>query len=109
LTYIYGSDTPLMDGFPSDIHTIFFRNENWKYGPIELPHYSKEQIDRVLMGPLDLPDPLEREPPIANNYVAGTEFQRTGFTHMILSQSPGYTPASADSLIPVIQQYFYSV
>lgn len=109
LTYVYGSDTPMVDGFPGDIHTIFFRDENWKYGPIELPHYSKEQIDRILMVLSELPQPFEREPPIPNSYMAGTEFKRTGFTHMILAQSPGYTPASADSLIPVIQQYFCSM
>ena len=42
LTYVYGPDTPLHEGFPSDIHTIFFRDENWQSGPIELPGYSED-------------------------------------------------------------------
>jgi hypothetical protein len=108
LTYVYGPDTPIIDGFPGDIHTIFFRAENWKQGPIEWPHYSQEQMDRILMVLPELPEPLEREPPVPNSYEPGAGFERTDFTHIILAQSPGYTPASADSLIPVIQQYFYS-
>jgi hypothetical protein len=109
LNYVYGPDTPVADGFPNDIHTIFFRGENWKQGPIELPRYSQEQMDSILMVLSELPEPLERDPPIPNSYAAGADFEGTGFTHMILAQSPGYTPATADSLIPVIQQYFYSV
>lgn len=107
LTYVYGADTPLVDGLPGDIHTIFFRDGRWRDGPIELPHYSSEQIDRILMVLHELPEPIEREPPVTNSYRPGTTFYRKGFTHMILAQSPGYTPASADALIPVIQQYFY--
>ncbi len=107
LNYVYGPDTPLLDGFPSDIHTIFFRDEDWKNNPIELPHYSEAQMNAILM--CQKQDPLDREPPIPNCYVAGTEFQRSGFTHMILARSPGYTPSTADSLIPIIQQYFYSI
>lgn len=106
LTYVYVSDAPMHEGFPSDIHTIFFREENWKHGPIELPHYSKEQIDRILTVLSQNPEPLSREPAVPNTYIAGTQFERRGFTHMILAQSPGYTPASADALIPIIQQYF---
>jgi hypothetical protein len=106
LTYVYGPGTPTSDGVPSDVHSIFFRNENWKHGPIELPHYSEEQMDRILMILPELPEPLHREPEVPNTYVAGAQFKRRGITHMVLAQSPGYTPASADVLIPVIQQFF---
>jgi hypothetical protein len=107
LAYVYGADTPMVDGFPGDIHTIFFRDENWKHGPIELPHYSHQQIDRILMAVRENPEPLRREPAVRNKYVAGSDYNGGGFTHMILAQSPGYTPASADALISVITQYFY--
>jgi hypothetical protein len=107
LTYVFGPDTPTLDGFPSDIHTIFFRGENWKHGPIELPHFSKEQIEQILMVLPELPEPLEREPSVPNSYVPGAEFRCRKISHMVLAQSPGYTSASADALIPVIQQYFY--
>jgi hypothetical protein len=104
---VFGPDTPTLDGFPSDIHTIFFRGENWKHGPIELPHFSKEQIEQILMVLPELPEPLEREPSVPNSYVPGAEFRCRKISHMVLAQSPGYTSASADALIPVIQQYFY--
>jgi hypothetical protein len=107
LTYVYGPGTPLVEGLPGDIHTIFFRDEKWRNSPIELPHFSKEQIDQILMALHQRPEPIDREPPVPNFYLAGARFRRRGFTHMILAQSPGYTPASADMLIPAIQQYFY--
>jgi len=107
LNYVYGPDTPLLEGLPSDIHTIFFRDEKWRDGPIELPHYSTREIDQILMVIDQLPEPIRREPPVPNSYESGRDFHRQGFTHMILAQSPGYTPASADLLIRVIQQYFY--
>jgi hypothetical protein len=55
----------------------------------------------------DNPEALRREPAVPNKYVAGSDYKGSGFTHMILAQSPGYTPASADALISVITQYFY--
>jgi hypothetical protein len=94
---------------PSDIHTIFFRYKKWQSGPIELPHYSEEQMERILMAAREVQEPLYREPAVPNTYVAWKDFQAQNVSHMILAQSPGYTPTSADALIPVIEQYFISV
>jgi UPF0489 domain len=106
LTYVFPPDTRAEDGYPTDIHTVFFRNEDWKHGPIELPHFTHEQLDRLMMMTGDFPEPLFWEPAVANSYVPAASFSMTGFTHMILAQSPGFTPETADALIPVIEQYF---
>jgi hypothetical protein len=52
-------------------------------------------------------EPLTWEPAVPNAYTAGKSFAVEGITHVILAQSPGYTPKSADSLIPLIREYFY--
>jgi hypothetical protein len=106
LTYVYPSDTHIHQGYPNDLHTIFFRNEDVS-GPIELLHYSRAQLDRILMASVDLPEPLSREPAIPNAYKAAESFVTEGVTHVILAQSPGYTPKTADRLIPIISDYFF--
>ena len=106
LTYVFPPDERAEDGYPLDIHTVFFRNEDWKNGPIELPHYSREQLDSLMMVTGNPPEPLFWEPAVANAYVPAASFGMRGFTHMILAQSPGFTPAAADELIPMIEQYF---
>jgi hypothetical protein len=106
LTYVYPPNTHMHEGYPNDLHTIFFRGEKVG-GPIELPHYSKAQLDRILMAAVDAPEPLLWEPAVPNSYTPANAFAVEGITHVILAQSPGYTPESADSLIPIISKYFY--
>ena len=55
------------------------------------------------------PEPSHWEPAVANAYVPSGSFSGSGFTHLILARSPGYTTATADELIPVIEQYFYPI
>jgi hypothetical protein len=81
----------------------FFVARNGNTVQLNFPYFSKEQVDQILMVLPELPEPLEREPPVANSYVSRAEFRCQGITHMVLAQSPGYTPASADALIPVIE------
>jgi len=52
------------------------------------------------------PTVLEREPAVEFIPTTGKSFHDDGtFDFMILCQSPGFTPASSDLLIPVIQEY----
>jgi hypothetical protein len=106
LQYVFPAHAANIDGYPTDVHTVFFRDEDWVHGPIELPHYSQAQLDELLMLTRNPPEPLCWEPPIPNKYTTGENFYSEGFTHMILAQSRGFTPASADALIPVIRSYF---
>lgn len=103
---MYPPETTIHEGLPNDLNTLFFRNGNLN-GPIELPNYSPAQLDSMLMVSLDPPEPLSWEPAVPNTYSAGESFKVEGITHVILAQSPGYTPRSADLLIPIIKEYFY--
>jgi UPF0489 domain len=50
--------------------------------------------------------PIRLEPEIPFRLVPSSEFEDTdGFDFVVLSQSPGFTPPSADRLIPLIAQY----
>jgi hypothetical protein len=106
LAYVYPAETNMHEGLPNDLNTLFFRNGNLN-GPIELPHYSPAQLDSLLMLSDNPLEPLTWEPAVPNAYTAGKSFAVEGITHVILAQSPGYTPKSADSLIPLIREYFY--
>jgi hypothetical protein len=42
--------------------------------------------------------------------IAGlTDFAANGFTHLVIAQSPAYTPHTADFLLDIIGEYFVSV
>lgn len=50
--------------------------------------------------------PLAVEPEVPLHMVKGSEFQSNEpFSYVVLCQSPGYTPASADKLLNVIAEY----
>jgi hypothetical protein len=72
---------------------------------VELRHYSPQQY-RLNASLRELPEPIHTEPAVPLVCVAAHRFESNGFTHVVVSQSPQYTPKSADSLLPVIRQYF---
>jgi hypothetical protein len=110
LTYVFPPDVKVEeDGAPNDVHPYFFRDGNSKDGPIELPYYTYDQLHSRMMSSEPPPEPLHWEPAVANAYVPSGSFSGSGFTHLILARSPGYTPATADELIPVIERYFYPI
>ncbi|MBZ5703796.1 MAG: UPF0489 family protein [Acidobacteriia bacterium] len=83
----------------NDVPACCFENEDWKTEKIQLKHYR----------PQDWPNrskSIGLEPSVPFHWAAGREFQFKGFTHMVVSQSPRYTPESADALLPVIREYF---
>ena len=46
------------------------------------------------------------EPEIPFRVVKQSDFSCSGFTHMVVAQSPQYTPQSADNLLALIERYF---
>lgn len=108
LTYVYPPDVDVdEDGVPNDIHPYLFRGGTLKGQPIQLPHYPPGYFHAMSMSGEQHSEPIHWEPPVASAYISSDSFSSSGFTHMVLARSPGYTPATADALIPVIEQYFY--
>jgi hypothetical protein len=90
---------------PNDLFPIHFRNGNVDSGIIELRHCSRETLDncagRQLVEPV-----IHLEPPVPFSLRPVPDFVGSGFTHMVIAQSPKYTPESADKLLSVIRDYF---
>lgn len=85
-----------VEDLPSDLPHWCFQNRD--YTRIQLAHRQRES-DR---------SPVRLEPPIPFEWKTGAEFEFSGFTRMVVAQSPQYTPASADRLLPIISDYFVS-
>jgi hypothetical protein len=84
----------------SDLPHWCFRNHDWRTGVIELAQRTPQaylQLNSV---------PVQVEPGVPFEVRPFGEFQFSGFTHMVVAQSPQYTPALADLLLPIIQEYF---
>jgi hypothetical protein len=107
LTYI--NDASLM----IDLPWLLFRNLDVDSGAIQLKRYSKAQMDKIINGnggdmrkAAAKTTPLELAPEVPfsrNDYRNFRAESPYGF--IFLTQSPGYTPATSDALIPVIQSY----
>ena len=89
---------------PIDLVRPLFREGHWKTGFLELKQYRPEDIWTAVKGGYS--SPVSVEPAIPFDLISEREFEFSGFTHMILAQSPQFTPASADQLLPVIREYF---
>jgi UPF0489 domain len=89
-----------------DLMPVLFRDGHWKTGILELKQYRPEDIVAALDGLHR--SPVSVEPAIPFDLIPERDFQFSGFTHMILAQSPQFTPVSADELLPVIREYFTS-
>jgi hypothetical protein len=56
-------------------------------------------------------DPIKlgpNEPDVRLELKAVEQFEFSEFTHVVVAQSPAYTPTAADGLLPVIRDYFRS-
>jgi hypothetical protein len=110
LTYVYPTaprtDVGEKSGCPNDLLGIHFRNGDPATGVLELKHYNRKDAVLAVMG-RNIP-PIQVEPAVPFECVAAGGFAFTGFTHMILAQSPQFTPATADLLLLHIRGYFSS-
>ena len=77
---------------PGDLMSMHFRNGDWRTGILELRHCTKETLDRRVGhgGPLEPVIHIEPAVPFAFTPVPNFSFR--GFTHMVVAQSPQYTP-----------------
>jgi UPF0489 domain len=82
-------------GRPADLMSIHFRNGDAATGIIELRRYTRKDAELVMMG-RNIP-PIHVESAVPFECVAADGFEFTGFTHMILAQSPQFTPATGRS------------
>ena len=83
-----------------DLPPWCFPNGDWKTGVIRLVHRTRKDFLN--------PDstPIHTEPSIPFEVQPYTEFEFSGFTHVLVAQSPQYTPVRADQLLPIIREYF---
>jgi len=98
--------TERFDGRPGDLNIFLFKNQDFESGFIELLHLTKEDKGKLMHGAAPV-SPISVEPSVPIEMIPANEFSSTGYTHMILAHSEEYCPETADTLIPVIHDYFY--
>ena len=100
---------PSSDGAPGDLMRIHFKDEDWRTGLLELKHCSQETLYNNVFSTRRLEPIIHKEPAVPFDFTALPNFSFDGFTHMVVAQSPRYTPPAADHLLAVIRQYFNPV
>jgi hypothetical protein len=85
----------------NDLPGYVFKGQTPRSGVIQLKGFSGENY---LEG--DFRGPISVSNEIPFKLSKGVKFDFTGFTHVIIAQSPAYTPATADRLLPIIREYF---
>jgi hypothetical protein len=90
---------------PGDYVRFYMRDFDFRTNLIELRHYPADEALYAIMkdGP---PPSTHVEPPIPFTWFPENEFSGRTFTHMIVAQSPAFTPVTADLLLPLIRRYF---
>jgi len=91
------------------MHLKDFKDGNDGKWFIQLKKYNlkdlKTNYDRLNAIP-----PLELEPEVPYNLISLENFKATEqYDFLVLSQSPGYTPKTANTLIPVIKKYIIEI
>jgi hypothetical protein len=84
----------------NDLPTYVFRDDNPETARIQLKRYAPNGYNS------DAASILEYEPELDFAALEKTRLSTRGFTHMVIAQSPAFTPAKADFLIDVIAEYF---
>jgi hypothetical protein len=107
LTYVYPTGPSTAAGraggiCPDDLPWVHFKGNDSKTGLIELKQYRRG--DPMAYG-VPRPTPLHVEPLVPFNCIAASEFRFCGFTHVVVAQSPRYTPLAADELLEIIREY----
>lgn len=93
----------------NDLSKWFFKDFNFNTLQIELKNYEyKDYINNITNLEKIFPENLD--PTIPFKAIPRQKFLcRDKYDFIILSKSPGYTPETADELIPVIQEYFHDI
>jgi hypothetical protein len=86
----------------NDFPAIHFKGFDTSCGSIQLKSYEPEELS----DDLTLAEPIACEPEIPFVQIPGADYRNEEpFDFIVLCQSPGFTPASADLLIPLIASY----
>jgi hypothetical protein len=93
-------------GRPSDLNRFLFKDQDFESGFIELLQLTKDDKDKVMFGRQPI-SPLSIEPAVPIEMIPANEFSALGYTHIILAHSEEYCPEMADTLVPIIRDYFY--
>jgi hypothetical protein len=88
-----------------DLVHMHFQNNDWKTGLIELKQYRPEDTSALVVAK-EAPAPLRAEPVVPFHLTPSGAFEFSAFTHIVVAQSPQFTPKSADKLLSVIADYF---
>lgn len=108
LTYVFPTDrssSSRAEAKPNDLMRMHFRNCDPDTGLIELKQYRREDRSCVASSSSHV-TPLHSEPPVPFHLKADVNFKVSGVTHVVVAQSPKFTPISADRLLPIIREYF---
>jgi hypothetical protein len=96
---------PYTDGAPGDLMVMHFRDGDWRTGLLELRHCSRQTLDHC-MGRRVIEPVIYLESPVPFAFTPVRNFGFTGFTHMVVAQSPRFAPPAADKLLPILRRYF---
>jgi hypothetical protein len=91
-----------------DLPAIYFENNDASPpNRIQLKAYKKDDLFRDLVrNPPPIKDAVSFEPIVPFTKVAIEDFHsHAPFQYALLCQSPGFTPAAADALIPIFDEY----
>jgi hypothetical protein len=103
------ADNQKRDPRPVDLMSLLFRNRDARTKLIELRRYSPDTVRDVADLMRAMPEAIHVEPAVPFKYVPADQFSSDGFTHMLVAQSPQFTPATADQLLPIFRDYFTEV
>jgi len=85
----------------NDLPGYVFKGQTPRSGVIQLKGFSGENyLEGDSRGPISVSKEIPFKPS------KGVKFDFTAFTHVIIAQSPAYTLAAADRLLPIIREYF---
>lgn len=103
LKYIHHPD------YEDDIVQFYWKDFKNNSGYLQLPKIKKNELDVLLHlqnHDLEKYKPLSVEPPVPFEIIPSSIYKSDStFSYVFLTQSPAYTPASSDKLIPVIMSY----
>jgi hypothetical protein len=100
----------LHPGWRDDLPISHFRGFSTESGYLELKKCTKEEFERSHWEGLECISPLELDPPVPFETISCSEFKADGPPSFVfLAQSPGFTPETADALIPIIKEYISEI
>jgi hypothetical protein len=105
LAYVYPTNPISREDCPptGDLPPQCFFEDDWRSKKIQLRKYDRQA--RMQAKPV----PKSAEPCVPFEVIPDSSFNFEQFTHMVVAQSPKYTPKRADRLLRVIADYFSPV